>query len=252
MIGIGAGDPDYVTVQAIKALNRVDVFFVVDKGNEKHDLVDLRKELCDLYIENQAYRWVEVRDPERDRNAAAYSGAVDDWRRARAGLFEAAIREELGVDECGGFLVWGDPALYDSTLAVIDDLKNARSALELDVEVIPGISSVQALAAKHRVALNRVGTPIHITTGRLLAQGLPDGADDVVVMLDADCSFKTLALDVASEFDIYWGAYIGTKDELLISGSLEAVGDEISQVRSDARAQKGWIMDTYLLRRRRK
>ena len=35
IIGIGAGNPDYVTVQAINALNEVDVFFVIDKGKEK-------------------------------------------------------------------------------------------------------------------------------------------------------------------------------------------------------------------------
>ena len=32
IIGIGAGNPDYITVQAINALNEVDVFFVMDKG----------------------------------------------------------------------------------------------------------------------------------------------------------------------------------------------------------------------------
>ena len=44
VIGIGAGNPDYVTVQAINALNEVDVFFVMDKGHEKEDLVRLRRE----------------------------------------------------------------------------------------------------------------------------------------------------------------------------------------------------------------
>jgi precorrin-6A synthase len=78
VIGIGAGDPDYVTVQAIKALNEVDVFFVVEKGGEKHDLVDLRTEICDRYIDEPSYRIVEVQDPERDRTAAAYREAVED------------------------------------------------------------------------------------------------------------------------------------------------------------------------------
>ena len=35
IIGIGAGDPDYLTVQAINALNRTDVFFLMDKGDRK-------------------------------------------------------------------------------------------------------------------------------------------------------------------------------------------------------------------------
>ncbi len=41
IIGIGAGNPDYVTIQAVNALNEVDVFFVMDKGiaKEKADRV---------------------------------------------------------------------------------------------------------------------------------------------------------------------------------------------------------------------
>jgi precorrin-6A synthase len=247
VIGIGAGDPDQVTVQAIKALNEVEVFFVVEKGGEKHDLVDMRREICERYVEGRPYRIVDVRDPERDRTTPAYSDAVEDWRRRRAQIWEQAIRAELGEDGRGAFLVWGDPALYDSTLAVIDQIL-ARGTLELEYEVIPGISSVQALAAKHRVPLNRVGGSVHITTGRRLAEGFPDHSDDVVVMLDADCAFKAVAAD---DVDIYWGAYIGTDDEILVAGRLSDVTEEIERVRAEARARKGWIMDTYLLRRAR-
>jgi precorrin-2 methylase len=51
LIGIGAGNPEYITMQAIKALNLVDVFFFMDKGEAKQDLVNLRKEICERYIE---------------------------------------------------------------------------------------------------------------------------------------------------------------------------------------------------------
>ncbi len=112
--------------------------------------------------------------------------------------------------------------------------------------MIPGISSVQALAARHRVSLTQVGRPVHVTTGRLLAEGFPENCDDVVVMLDASCAFSGIA---APGVQIYWGAYIGTKDEILVSGPLSDVADEIRAVRAEARARKGWIMDTYLLRR---
>jgi precorrin-6A synthase len=244
VIGVGAGDPEYVTVQAIKALNEVDVIFVVEKGSEKRDLVALRKEICARYIENRSYRFVEIRDPERDRAASSYRAGVEEWRRQRADLYEASILAELGQDECGAFLVWGDPAIYDSTLAVLDEVL-ARGALEFDVEVVPGISSVQALAAKHRISLNRIGEPIHLTTGRRLAGGVPEGVDDVVVLLDASCSFQEVEADV----EIYWGAYVGTQDELLVSGRLTEVADEIVRLRSEARERKGWIMDTYLLRK---
>ncbi|MDX3853988.1 precorrin-6A synthase (deacetylating) [Streptomyces sp. AK02-01A] len=251
VIGIGAGDPDQLTVQAVKALNQVDVFFLVDKGEEKADLIGPRREILRRHIEGGHYRLVEVRDPARDRAAegAAYSEAVDDWRGRRAELYERAIIDELDEkpegDRTGAFLVWGDPALYDSTLAVLDEVLK-RGAVRFDHEVIPGISSVSALAARHRVGLTRVGRPVQITTGRRLAEGWPEGADDVVVMLDAHQSFRH---HLAADPVIHWGAYVGTEDEILVSGRLSEVAGRIAELRSAARARKGWIMDTYLLRR---
>jgi precorrin-6A synthase len=246
VIGIGAGNPDYITVQAINALNEVDVFFIMDKGQEKEELVRLRKEICERYIKNKGYRTVEATDPLRDRTSPAYEPAVRAWHDQRAAIYERLIGEELGDNECGAFLVWGDPSLYDSTLRIIDQIA-ARGTTAFEYEVIPGISAIQALAARHRIALNRIGRSIHITTGRKIAEGLPNNIDDVVVMLDADCTFK--AID-HSDIDIYWGAYVGTEDEILVAGNLGELMEDIERMRAEAKARKGWIMDTYLLRRR--
>jgi precorrin-6A synthase len=245
VIGVGAGDPEQVTMQAVSALNRVDVFFVLDKGEVKQELVDLRSEILRRYATDKDYRVVVGQDPERDRTTSAYVEAVDDWRRRRADVCASLIGSELGEGQVGAFLVWGDPSLYDSTLAILDDIL-ARGELEFSVEVIPGISSVSTLAARHRVGLNQVGRPIQITTGRRLAKAWPEDVDDVVVMLDAQTAF-TEHLD--QDADIYWGAYLGTPDEILISGPLREVAAEIEKVRAEARDRKGWIMDTYLLRR---
>jgi precorrin-6A synthase len=245
LIGIGAGNPEYMTVQAINALNEVDVFFVMDKGRETEDLVRLRREICERYIKDKSYRIVEATDPERDRTAPSYASAVEAWHEQRALIYERMIEQELGDDECGAFLIWGDPCLYDSTLRIIERIA-AKQTVGFDYQVIPGISSVQALAARHRIALNRIGKSVHITTGRNIAHGLPDNVDDVVVMLDGDCSFKNVK---NRETDIYWGAYIGTKDEILVSGHLPSVMHDIERRRSEAKSQKGWIMDTYLLRK---
>jgi precorrin-6A synthase len=246
VIGIGAGNPDYITVQAINALNEVDVFFIIDKGQEKEDLVRLRKDICERYVKNKSYRTVETADPPRDRSPSSYEPAVRAWHEQRAAIYERLIGEELGENECGAFLVWGDPSLYDSTLRIIDQII-ARGTVAFDYEVIPGISAIQALAAKHKIALNRIGRSVHITTGRKLAEGLPDDIDDVIVMLDGDCSFK--AVD-AADVDIYWGAYVGTADEILVAGNLRERMHDIERLRAEAKARKGWVMDTYLLRRR--
>src|ERR1041384_708153 len=241
-IGIGAGDPDHITMQAVHALHRVDVFFVLDKGEVKQELVDLRQQILDMYVPQ--HRVVHGRDPERDRTAEAYAEAVDDWRRRRADVCQEMIEHELGPDQTGAFLVWGDPTLYDSTLAILDDI-TARG-FEFETEVVPGISSVSALVARHRVPLNQVGRPVQITTGRRLSAGWPADVDDVGVMLDARTAF---AEHVDQDAEIYWGAYVGTPDEILISGRLSEVADEIVRTRAEARERKGWIMDTYLLRR---
>jgi precorrin-6A synthase len=240
VIGIGAGDPEHVTVQAIRAMNRADVVFVIEKDERTEELVRLRREILERYLESQP-RIVPLPDPPRDRSAAAYGSAVEDWRRRRADQWERAIAAE---DGCLAFLVWGDPAIYDSTLAVLDDVL-ARGNVEFDHQVIPGISSLQALAARHRVPFNRVGGAVQITTGRRLAAGLPAEADDVLVMLDSDCTFAGLDDDV----DIYWGAYVGTPDEILIAGRVAEVAGEIQRARREARERKGWVMDSYLLRR---
>lgn len=241
VVGIGAGDPEHVTVQAINALRRTDVVFVIDKGPQ--ELARAREEIVARYAERRP-RVVALEDPPRDRDAAAYTAAVEEWRSARADVWERAIADELADGGCGAFLVWGDPALYDGTLAVLDEILG-RGAVAFDHAVIPGISSAQALAARHRVPFNRVAGAVQITTGRRLAEGLPEDADDVVVMLDADCAFARFP-----ELDIYWGAYVGTRDELLVAGRVGDVADEIRRLRSEARERKGWVMDTYLLRRR--
>lgn len=244
VVGIGAGDPEQITVQAIRALRRAEVVFVVEKGASADELADARREILARYA--RAPRVVALADPSRDRDARAYREAVEDWRRRRATVWERAIGSELDEDGCGAFLAWGDPAIYDSTVAVLEEVR-ARGRVAFDYEVIPGISSLQALAARHRVPWTRVGGAVQITTGRRLAEGLPREADDVLVMLDSGCAFSRFAGE--EDLEIYWGAYVGTDEEILISGKVSEVAGEIERCRTRARERKGWVMDSYLLRR---
>jgi precorrin-6A synthase len=243
VIGIGVGDPDHMTIQAIKALNLVDVFFISDKGAEKAALRDLRTTICERFIETADYRTIDVDIPQR-ATAGDYLAGVDEWHGRLADIYGRLFEQELEEDETGGVLVWGDPAIYDSTLRILERVR--AKGLALDFQVIPGISSVQVLAAKHRIALNRIGESVVLTTGRKLADGFSSEFGSVVVLLDGAQAFASLA---EQNLDIFWGAYLGTEDEILISGKLADVKDEIEAVRRRAREQHGWIMDTYLLRK---
>ena len=238
VIGVGAGDPDFVTVQAINALNDTQVFFAMDKGEAKSDLVALRQRICARFIREPGYRFVELADPQR-ATGGDHRQAVSDWHAARARVWADAITAELPPDGVGAFLAWGDPSLYDSTLRILDAV---AAEVDFTYDVIPGITAIQALTARHRIPLNDIGAPVLITTGRQLRAGGLSGAS--VVMLDADCSFQVCPPDTR----IWWGAYLGTADELLMAGTVGTVGAQIAAMRAQARARHGWIMDTYLLR----
>jgi precorrin-6A synthase len=245
LIGIGAGNPEHITIQAINALQQVNVFFVTDKGADKQELVRLRTEILQRYVKAGNYRLVAIRDPERDRSPVAYQAAVADWHEQRAAIYESLFRSELSEDERGAFLVWGDPSLYDSIIRVVAQIA-ARGTVQFDYEVIPGISSLQTLMARHRIPLNQVGEPVQITTGRRLSETMATGASDIAVLLDGECAFNRVD---SRDTQIYWGAYLGTPQEILLSGPLEEMAATIEHVRTQARARHGWIMDTYLLRR---
>ena len=247
VIGIGAGHPEHLTLQAVAAMNRVDVFFTIDKGEAAADLGAFRTELLARHV-TRPHRVVTAPEVPRDRDPADYLDTATTWQARREALYERMIAAELADGQTGGFLVWGDPSLYDGTLTLLHRIAE-RSEEKIEIVAVPGISAVSALAAAHRLVLNRVGTPVLITTGRRLAeQGMPRDVDDVVVMLDGRQAFADLP---DTDLDIYWGAFLGTSEEILIAGDVRAVRDEIVERRQEARARTGWIMDTYLLRRRR-
>jgi precorrin-6A synthase len=246
IIGIGAGSPDYLTVQAIDAMRRANVVFMPDKGEEKAGLNRIRSEILERFMPERTYRAVSFAIPERRRaETAEYRESIGEWRGKLEAAYRQLFTEDLSDGETGAFLVWGDPALYDGTLKIIDDMK--RSGFALDYEVIPGISAVQALTARHGIALNGVGEPVTITTGRRVLEGEADGLNRFVVMLDNEMAFRRFADE---DISIYWGAYLGTRDEILIAGELRDVMDQIVRVRTEAQARHGWIMDAYLMLRR--
>lgn len=243
VIGIGAGNPDHLTFQAAAAIRAADVFFVTEKGGAADQLAAMREAILKRFAGRPGWRLVRIPSPPREAGGD-YKAGVAAWHAGRARRYGEAIADELADGRTGAFLAWGDPAFYDSILRNLDQVR--RDGLAFDLEVIPGISAPQALAAAHRIPLNLVGEPIHITTGRRLAAGLPRAMESTVVMLDDGSALA--GLDPAG-LAIWWGAYLGTPDQVLVAGPLAAVKEEILRIRREKRAAIGWIMDTYLLRR---
>jgi precorrin-6A synthase len=244
LIGIGTGNPEHLTLQAIGALNRADLILIPRKGADKADLADLRHTICAMHLNGPA-QLVAFDLPVRDSVAPRYLEGVHDWHAAIAATW---MREIAAYRPQGGrvaLLVWGDPSLYDSSLRIAALLQTA--GMSLRVEMVPGLSSLQLLTAAHAIPLNTLGSPVLITTGRQLREGgWPAGLDTVVVMLDGACAFQTLAPE---RLHIYWAAYVGMPNQLLAAGPLAMTGPRILMARAEAREEHGWIMDIYLLRR---
>lgn len=241
LIGIGTGNPDHVTLQGVKALNAADLILIPLKGAEKDDLAGLRREICAGLLSNPDTAIAEFQLPVRDADNPSYRDGVDDWHDAIANSWARAIAAHPDARRVA-LLIWGDPSLYDSALRIAQRLSPVP-----DIEVVPGITAIQALTAAHAIPFNQIGAPVVVTTGRQLRDhGFPADADSAVVMLDGQCSFDGLP---GEDFDIWWGAYVGMARQILHAGRLGQVAAAIKASRDRARAEHGWVMDIYLLRR---
>jgi precorrin-6A synthase len=188
LIGIGCGDPAQLTLAAIRAVNAADLVLIPRKGTAKSDLAELRRTICADVLTNDKTRIAEFDLPVRDAGEADYRKGVDDWHDAVAATWSQAIAGHLGSTGRVALLIWGDPSLYDSSLRIARRLDPLPA-----IEVVPGITSIQALCAAHALPLNDIGEPFLVTTGRQLREGgWPAGTDTVVVMLDGGAAFQSL------------------------------------------------------------
>ena len=247
LIGIGMGNPDHLTGNAINALQNADLIMIPDKGLEKSDLGGLRKEICDklLYPLPQI---ISFDLPVRDTTEPDYITSVKVWHNRIGMVWARTINDNLPKGGNVALMIWGDPSLYDSSLRIAENLKLCITNLEINV--IPGITAIQLLTAAHKIPLNNLGEPVILSTGRQLrTKGWPKGCETLVVMLDGETSFDQLD---STNFKIWWGAFLGMQNQILIAGRLDKSCKKIKKTREIARKKHGWIMDTYLLRKIKK
>ena len=244
LVGIGMGNPDHLTGQAIKALQNADLILIPEKGNEKSDLADLRAVICEKLL-SPIPQIARFRLPVRDPKESSYLKRVTDWHKKIALLWRDEIFKHCPNGGRVALMIWGDPSLYDSSLRIANRL--IAEEQKVSINVVPGLTSVQLLTAAHKIPLNTLAEPVMIMTGRNLRDGgWPNTVKTVVVMLDGDCSFDQLD---GKDYTIWWGAFLGMPEQILASGPLHQCCEDIKVLRANARAEHGWIMDSYLLRK---
>jgi precorrin-2/cobalt-factor-2 C20-methyltransferase len=134
-VGVGPGDPELLTLKAVRLIRAADVVFApVRRCGER----SLALEIVAEHVDERRQQVVSVPFPE--------SLDGESWERA-----VHSVLEVLGADRSGVFLTEGDPSLFGSFGHVAALIRSLRP--ELDVEIVPGVSSVTAAAAAAGVAL---------------------------------------------------------------------------------------------------
>ena len=168
-VGVGPGDPELVTLKAMRVLQEVPVI-CVPQAETSRDSYAL--EIVKSYLDQDKQEILRLTFPTDDEEAA---GEV--WRGAAN-----AVGERLSNSQDVAFITEGDPMLYSTFSYVLDAV--CQNFPEAQVEIIPGVSSVMAAAAS-------AGVPL-VTHGQRLAI-LPAvyGIDD---LSEAIANYDTIVL----------------------------------------------------------
>ncbi|WP_459129774.1 precorrin-2 C(20)-methyltransferase [Guggenheimella bovis] len=144
-IGVGPGDPELLTLKALKTLEAVDVIAYIVTKNENSMAKDIVEGLVDfstkeeLLLESKMTKDKALRDEVHKRNAER-------------------IVEVLKKGKSVAFLTIGDITIY-STFRYISEFIEKNG---FEVEWINGISSFSAAAARAKMSLTEIDESLHI------------------------------------------------------------------------------------------
>jgi len=213
-IGVGPGDPDLVTLKAIRVLRKVPVVLIPYSVNHSSVALSIVR------------RWVRPTRQHVTYQSYPMMGTEESLEQAREEVAHQAVAFlKNGKDVA--FVTEGDPLLYST---FIDLLERCRRIMpELNVRAIPGVSSITACAAAGVIPLAR-------RSERVAVLSATDSLDDLAHVLE---QFDTvILLKVRSVFD----ALLDRLDQLGITSAgvlVEECGREQERVTVDLHSRRG-------------
>lgn len=169
-IGVGPGDPDLLTLRAVRALQQVDVIFAASSTRNDYSVA------LSIATPHLAAGVEVVR--------LGFPMTRDDATLQAAWLANTrTVADTLRQGKNAAFLTLGDPLIYSTFGYLLRTLREV--APELPVEVIPGITSYQAAAARTATILCESGQNLLLLPGVNSAESLDEDlavADNAVIL----------------------------------------------------------------------
>jgi precorrin-2/cobalt-factor-2 C20-methyltransferase len=137
-VGCGPGDPDLLTVRAVNLIKSAEVIFAPTAREGKPSIA---LSVVEKYIDRSAKTVSLIFPMVKDRESLK-----DYWKR-NAEEIAGVVRSGKNVI----YLTVGDPALYSTWIYIHRELK--RNHKDVDIEIVPGITSIFAIAAKAKISL---------------------------------------------------------------------------------------------------
>lgn len=149
-IGVGPGDPDLITMKAVKAMMDVDVIFTASSSKNSFSLA------------------VEIARPHLPEGVAVeilpFPMTSEQGVTTKAWKENAdRIAEVLSTGKNAAFLTLGDPLTYSTFGYILQYMKTDHA--DCSVVTIPGITSFQAAAARINTPLVEAEESLVITSG---------------------------------------------------------------------------------------
>jgi precorrin-2/cobalt-factor-2 C20-methyltransferase len=144
VIGVGPGDPELMTLKAARILRDIGCV-CVPKGREEGKSLALS--IIRKTIDLKGKEIVEAHFPMRKTARPGQAAELDaKWRQT-----VEAVLDRLNKGRDVAFITIGDPTIYSTFFYLYDHL--IESAPDLQIEIVPGVSSINASAARARIPL---------------------------------------------------------------------------------------------------
>jgi len=228
VVGVGPGDPELLTLKAARIIKNIPVL-CVPKGREEGTSLALSIIRGAVSIEDK--KIVELHFPMMKTASNAECGMrsaeSDQQLETKWKAAADAILSHLDGGSDAAFITIGDPSIYSTFFYLYDRLLEQRPGL--DIEFIPGISSITGAAARAGVSLGLGNERIAILPANYL-DSLRETLErfDTVVLMKVNKVFDTVR-DILASMNLASGAvYVaraGMADERIVK--------DISQVRSE-------------------